>query len=140
MLSMATITKEISVGSSGNHVWDAVRDFGALHERVVPGFVVECATEADDRIITFSSGAVARERLITVDDVRRRLVYSVVESRLGFTHHQASVEVVEDPGDDGCRIVWTSDFLPGIPGPIVDALMTEGAAAMKRTFSVAGTA
>lgn len=136
---MGSITKHIKVTASADDVWAAVRDFGALHERVVPGFVVDCVVDGDDRTITFAVGAVARERLVTLDDERRRLVYSVVESQLGFTHHQGSVDVVEEPTGERCRIVWTSDFLPAEHGPIVDALMTEGAAAMERTFDVAGT-
>jgi hypothetical protein len=39
-------------------VWDAVRDFGALHHRLVPGFVVEARLEGDDRVVTFFNGAV----------------------------------------------------------------------------------
>jgi hypothetical protein len=133
---MGTVTKEIAVKSRADEVWDAMRDFGALPERVVPGFVIESQLEGSDRIITFSSGAVARERLVSLDDARRRLVYAVVESRLGFTHHQATVEV-HDEGDghgQGCRIVWTTDFLPEEPGPMVDTLMDQGAAAMGCTF------
>lgn len=134
---MGTLTKDIKVRAPADYVWAAVRDFGALHQRVVPGFVVDCVVEGDDRIITFAVGAVARERLVTLDDERRRLVYSVVESQLGFTHYQGSVEVVDAASGEGCTIVWTTDFLPEEPGPIVDALMTEGAAAMERTFDVA---
>jgi hypothetical protein len=91
--------------------------------------------DGDDRILTFASGAVARERLVTIDDERRRVVYSAVESQFGFTHHQATVEVIEETGGEGCRIVWTSDFLPAGPSPIVDALMIQGAAAMEKTFA-----
>src|SRR5580704_9733397 len=106
---MGSITKEINVRATGADVWDALRDYGAVHRRVVPGFVVEAVMDGDDRIITFASGAVARERLVTLDDERRRVVYSAVETQLGFTHHQATVEVFEAAGGEGCRIVWTSD-------------------------------
>ena len=59
---MGSITKYIDVAAPANAVWDAVRDFGALHERLVPGFVVGSTLEGDDgsdRVITFVSGAVA---------------------------------------------------------------------------------
>jgi hypothetical protein len=102
---------------------------------VVPGFAVDSVMDGDDRIVTFASGAVARERLVTIDDERRRVVYSAVESQPGFTHHQATVGVHEEAGGEGCRIVWTCDFLPAGPGPIVDALMTQGAAAMEKTYA-----
>jgi len=135
MCHMGSITKEMHVTATGADVWGAVRDFGAVHERVVPGFVVDTVMEGDDRIVTFASGAVARERLVTIDDERRRIVYSVVESQLGFTHHQGTVEVLEEARRAGCYIIWTSDFLPAGPGPIVEALMAEGAAVMEETFA-----
>jgi hypothetical protein len=137
---MGSIAKEMHVTATGADVWDAVRDFGAVHERVVPGFVVDSVTDGDDRIVTFANGAVVRERLVTIDDKRRRLVYAVVESQLGFTHHQATVEVLEEAGRKGCYIIWTTDFLPSGPGPIVDVLMTEGATVMEATFALLGTA
>jgi hypothetical protein len=132
---MTSITKEIMVAAATADVWDALADFGALHHRVVPGFVVECKLDGNDREVTFASGAVATERLVTLDHDRRRIVYAVVESQLDFSHHQASVDVVEGAGGEGCSIVWTSDFLPGAPRPIVDALMTQGAEVMRQNFS-----
>ena len=61
----------------------ALRDFGAVHQRVAPGFVTATRLDGDDRVVTFFTGAEARERLVSVDDARRRLVYTVVESQLG---------------------------------------------------------
>ena len=134
MSTMGSIVKEITVTAAPDQVWDALRDYGAVHERVVPGFVVASELEGRDRVLTFSSGSVARERLVSLDDERRRLVYSVVEAQLGFTHHQASVEVIAAPSGAGSRIVWSSDFLPGELGDAVGFLMGEGAAAMGRAF------
>jgi hypothetical protein len=34
---MASVRKEILVDAGADAVWDAIRDFGAAHERVVPG-------------------------------------------------------------------------------------------------------
>ena len=34
---MASIRKEILIEASTEHVWAAVRDVGALHQRLVPG-------------------------------------------------------------------------------------------------------
>ena len=36
---MASIHKDIPIDAPPDDVWDAVRDFGALHTRLVPGFV-----------------------------------------------------------------------------------------------------
>ena len=114
-----------------------MRDYGAVHRRVVPGFVVDTQLEGMDRVITFASGAIARERLVSLDDERRRLVYKVVEGRMPFAHHQGSVEVVEFGAEEsGCQIVWTTDFLPDELGAPLGALMNEGAVAMTQAFSL----
>jgi len=48
-----------------------------------------------------------------VDDVNRRLVYTVVDGPLGAKHHQASVEVHADPADPAhSRVVWVTDVAP----------------------------
>ena len=131
---MASIRKEIPVGTDPAGAWDAVRDFANVHERVAAGFVTATRLEGDERIVTFTTGAEARERLVDVDDDRRRLVYTVVESPLGLSHHQASVEVL-DASDGGSRLVWISDVLPDQVAPIIDGMMTEGAAAIARTLA-----
>ena len=38
---MATIRKEIRTRACPDAAWDAMRDIGALHERLVVGFVVD---------------------------------------------------------------------------------------------------
>jgi Polyketide cyclase / dehydrase and lipid transport len=96
---MASIRKDIVVGAPAQLAWEALRDFGAVHQRVAPGFVVDAALDGRDRVVTFASGAQARERLVAVDDERRRLVYTVVEGPLGAVHHHA-VLVHEGPVAD----------------------------------------
>ena len=48
---MATIHKEIEIERSKEFVWDAIRDVGAIHKRLVPGFVVDCKLEGDSRVV-----------------------------------------------------------------------------------------
>ena len=132
---MASIHQDIQLGVTPDEAWAAVRDFGAVHVRVAPGFVTDTRLDGDDRIVTFHTGAVATERLVTVDDRRRRLVYSVVDSPLGFSHHQASVEIVDGSASEGCRLRWTADVLPGAVAPVVDGLMAQGAAAIARALA-----
>ena len=71
---MATVRKEFNVAVSAERAWGAVRDFGALHEQLVPGFVTAAHVEGNDRVVTFFSGTVLRERLVTLDDEKRRLM------------------------------------------------------------------
>ena len=44
---MASVSVEITTKASPETVWDAIRDIGALHTRLVPGFVVH--TELEQR-------------------------------------------------------------------------------------------
>src|SRR5205085_12384898 len=99
---MASIRKEIHVDAKPDRVWDALRDVGALHERVVPGFVVATRLEQGARVVTFGNGMTARELIVDVDDEARRVVWAVVGGR--FTHHNASVQVFDDGA--GSRLVW----------------------------------
>ncbi len=128
---MTSLRTDIDLGIGPDAAWDALRDFGAVHQRVAAGFVTATRLDGDDRIVTFVNGARARERLVSADDEQRRLVYAVVDSRLGLTHHQASVEVLPAvDGAAGARLVWISDVLPDALGPTVAAMMAAGATAI----------
>ena len=74
-------------------MWDAVRDVGAIHERLAPGFVTDTVLEDGGaaRVVTFGNGMVARELIVDCDDAARRLAWSVVGGRM--THHNASLQI-----------------------------------------------
>ena len=131
---MASIIKEIQIDAPPDDVWDALRDFQALHRRLAPGFIIDCRPDGDAaRVVTFKTGAVAREVLVGVDEGARRLVYSVVEGPFDFVHHSASAQVVAD-GSAGTRFVWITDCLPDAFGPAVSDLMEAGLQVMKQTL------
>jgi hypothetical protein len=44
---MATIRKEFSLNVGAKRAWNALRDFGAVHERLVPGFVLDTKLDGD---------------------------------------------------------------------------------------------
>src|SRR5436305_12082623 len=88
---MASIYKEISLDAPPEEVWAAVRDYGAVHQRVAPGFVTDCKLDGDSRLVTFATGNVAQELLVTLDDARMRLVYAVVSPRV--KQHSASIQI-----------------------------------------------
>jgi len=73
---MATIRKAIFTAARPDLVWDALRDVGALHTRLVPGFVTDTRLEPGARIVTFGNGLVVREAIVTVDAAERRVVWS----------------------------------------------------------------
>ncbi|MGC1164769.1 MAG: SRPBCC family protein [Solirubrobacterales bacterium] len=131
---MASIRKEIEIDARPEDVWDALRDWGAIHERLVPGFVVDARLDGADRIVTFFNGAVVRELLIDLDDDARRLVWSVVDGP--YTHHNGAAQVFAE-GDDHCRFVWTADLLPDAAAPVTDELMERGIGVVKQTLESA---
>ncbi|KAB2349453.1 SRPBCC family protein [Actinomadura rudentiformis] len=130
---MATIYKEILLDAAPEVVWDALKDYGALHERLVVGFVTDARMEGDDRVVTFFNGMVARERLVGMDEGARRLAYSVTESPTGFTHHMASAQVFAE--GEGTRFVWITDCLPDGVAGAVDDFMGRGLLALKETLA-----
>jgi hypothetical protein len=73
---MASIRREVSVAAGPAVVWDAIRDVGAVHERLAPGFVVDTKLEEGARLVTFGNGVVARELIVDVDDEARRLAWA----------------------------------------------------------------
>jgi carbon monoxide dehydrogenase subunit G len=128
---MASIRKEISIDARAEDVWAALRDVGALHTRLVPGFVVDTRLEEGARVVTFGNGMVARELIVDVDDGTRRIVWSVVGGR--FTHHNASAQVFAD-GPGRSRFVWIADLLPDDLAGDIGALMEQGSAVIKKTL------
>jgi carbon monoxide dehydrogenase subunit G len=128
---MASIQKEIVVMASPGASWDAIADIGALHTRLVPGFVLDTRLEPGARIVTFGNGAVVREPIVTLDAAARRLVWSAEGGRA--SHYNAAVQVFAD--DEGARIAWTVDLLPDSLRDEIAAAMDMGLAAMKRTLN-----
>lgn len=134
---MASIVREVVVEAGAAECWDAVRDFAALRERLAPGFITGLhMVSPREREITFSSGAVAREYLVGIAADRRRLVYTIVESPMGSSHHNASVEVIPQL-DARCRLVWITDVLPDELADRTGALMDRGIAVIKETLEAA---
>jgi carbon monoxide dehydrogenase subunit G len=128
---MASIRREIQIEARPADVWDAIRDVGAIHKRLAPGFVVDTKMDGDARIVTFGNGMVARELIVDVDHGARRLAWSVVGGRM--THHNASLQVFAD-GESRCRAVWIADLLPNDIAGAIAGMIEQGMAAMKRTL------
>ena len=128
---MATICKEIQIERSKEFVWDAIRDVGAIHKRLVPGFVVDCKLDGDSRIVTFANGMVVRELIVDVDDKTCRHAWSARAESL--THHNASVQVFS-VGDDKSRVVWIADLLPNEVVGAIGEMIQQGLDTMKQTL------
>ncbi len=128
---MASIRKEFLIEAHSEDVWAAVRDVGALHTRLAPGFVVDTRLDGDARVVTFANGVVARELIVDIDDAARRLAWTVVGGRM--THHNASLQVFAE-GEDASRAVWIADLLPNDLAEPIGAMIEQGSAAIKRAL------
>jgi hypothetical protein len=128
---MASIHQEITTTASPESVWDAIRDVGALHTRLAPGFIANTRLEPGARIVTFGNGMEVKELIIDSDDHAMRLVWSAAGGRL--SHHNASLQVFPE-ADGGSRIVWIADLLPHDMKPAIETFITQGMAAMKKTL------
>jgi len=131
---MASIYEQFTIENSAAHVWECLRDFYALHERLVPGFVTACREEDGARVITFFNGRVTRERLVSIDDTNLRLSYTVLGGQ--SAHHHASAQVFAE-GERRCRFVWITDVLPDEMAAPIEQLMKRGSAVMKATLDAA---
>jgi len=151
---MASIRKEIRIDARPDEVWAAIRDVGAVHQRLAPGFVTGTRMDGEAaRVVTFANGLVVRELIVDVDDTARRLAYTAVGGR--STHHNASFEVFDDgqvfddghvcddgqvfdDGGERTRLVWIADVLPHEVAAPIGEMMEQGARVMQRTLGGVG--
>ena len=105
---MASIHREIAIEARPEAVWEALRDVGAIHQRLAPGFVTDVHLEEGARVVTFGNGMVAREL-----DCRCRRPGSPVS------------------------VVWIADLLPHEVAPAIAEMIEQGLAVIKRTLETA---
>lgn len=127
---MACVRTETVIDAPCEQVWSALRDWGALHERLAPGFVADTRLDGDDRIVTFADGAVVREVLVDLDEDAKRIAWTIVDGP--YTHHNGSAQLFSD--DDGhTRFVWITDLLPDELAPPTARRMEEGTRVIRET-------
>jgi hypothetical protein len=135
---MASIIREVRINASADAVWKVIGDFATGPSRMARGYVVDTQVDGDHRVVTFVTGAVVRERFVSVDDDARRLVYAIVDGSLQPAHDNAAMQVIPD-GDHGCRLVWIHDVLPDDLSVALEASMTRGLAVIQQTLDSATT-
>jgi hypothetical protein len=128
---MATIRSEIKTAARAEDVWLAVRDVGALHTRLVPGFVTDTKLEARARVVTFANGVTLHEPIVTIDNEARRLVWTHEGGRA--KHYNGALQVSALP-DGSTSVTWTADFLPDDIHGYFSQAIAAGMAAMRRTL------
>jgi Polyketide cyclase / dehydrase and lipid transport len=131
---VAAIYKEIEINRRKEFIWDAIRDVGSIHKRLVPGFVVDCVLEGDWRTVTFANGMVVRELIVDVDDETCRHSWAAYGEPL--MHYNASLQVFLD-GEDKCRVVWIADLMPNEAAEAIGEMIQQALETMKRTLEAA---
>jgi hypothetical protein len=107
---VASVIREIIIEADPEKVWEAVGDFAKGPLLVSPGVLVDCRLEEPDvRVLTFSDGTVARERLIARDEQARRIVWGWIGDEVA--HDNTSMQVFAE-GEAQSRLVWIHDTLP----------------------------
>jgi hypothetical protein len=127
---MASIHQDVLVNVGADRAWHALRDVGNA-ARLFAGVLIDSRLDGDVRTVTFEHGRVLRERIVDVDEARRRVAYAVLDG--GFAHHSASMQIVPAAAAT-CRFVWTSDLLPDALVANVAPLMEAGCQALKRNL------
>ncbi len=130
---MASIRKEIVVQAPADKIWSALKDIGALHTRLVPGFVTDTRVEPGARIVTFGNGQVVRELIVDVNERDKRVVWAIVDKP--FRHYNAAAQVFSEQSG-GSRFVWAVDLLPDELKDQVSQMMDQGLRAIKATMEL----
>ena len=130
-MQMGSIIKRLGLDRDADTVWSIVRDF-EQPDRFVPGFVTKLAASPTERILQFSNGTIALERLVTLSDKERRLVYSIIGGRA--SHYNSALEVRQCV-DHTSELIWTIDVLPDELIPYIEENMNRAAAIMEQSLN-----
>jgi Polyketide cyclase / dehydrase and lipid transport len=133
---MASIRKETVIDIGIEPAWAALRRVGEPHTLFAP--VLTDARMTDDvRTVHFANGMIVHERILDVDDERRRVAYVVLDAP-GLTYHHASMQI-EIAGPGRCAFVWTTDFLPAEAAASLQPLIDQGSDALKHNLEKAAS-
>jgi carbon monoxide dehydrogenase subunit G len=128
---MTSLRKEIRISAPVDRVWDALRDVGALHTKLVPGFVKDTVLEGNSRVVVFNNGMTVREDIVGVDAAQHRVAWAIVGQQ--FRHYNGAAWVEAD-SKGGSRFIWTVDVLPNELASQVEQMMTTGIAVIRQTM------
>ena len=133
---MASIRMETVIDTGIETAWDALRRVGEPHTLFAP-VLTDARIEGDVRAVHFANGMVVHERILDVDEERRRVAYVGLDAP-GLTYHHASMQLdVAGPGR--CAFVWITDFLPAEAAANLQPLIDQGSEALKRNLENAAS-
>lgn len=127
---MATITRHIPITASADDAWAAIADPSRVNELIT--FLGPVTVAGHERSCSLGDNGTLQELLVVNDPDRRRVAYAITESPFGFTHHHASMQILDAP--DGSTFVWTTDFLPDDLHDMVEPVIDAGVASIQQVL------
>jgi carbon monoxide dehydrogenase subunit G len=113
---MIEVTVSQDFASPASAVWALVRDFNALPEWIpgirgseLVGEGVGCTRRLD---ISAMGGRWVIERMESLDEGSRRLVYTIVDGSLPLKNYTSTMTVEERAAGGGCTLRWHAIFDP----------------------------
>jgi hypothetical protein len=134
---MASVILDIPIAVPADAAWAVIGDWANGPARMAPGWVTDVRIEGEHRVVTFANGAVFRERLISIDQTARRLVYAITGDAVNPDHHNAAMQIRPD-GSASCRLHWVQDVLPDALAARLETGMTASANIIKSTLESSG--
>ncbi len=128
---MTTIHKVITVDAQLETVWKNIADVGGISNLI--GFLSNSVLDGNARTCTLAEGGTLKEKIVTIDENRKRIVYSITESPLNMEFHVAIMEV--KPCDNGTEVSWTVDLLPDDASTHMTPMLDAACADMETTLA-----
>ncbi|MFH2201761.1 MAG: SRPBCC family protein [Elusimicrobiota bacterium] len=108
---MSRVNVKKTIKAPADKVWQVLRAFGNL-EAFIPAVnktVLEGEGVGMKRVCTMANGNRIVERLESLDDEKRVLRYSVLETQAPISGYVADM-FIRDAGEGATEIEWTSEF------------------------------
>ena len=105
---IATIYREAEIDVSVDKLWEALSDVANVDKLL--SYLESAEIDGDFRTCAMDGGGELRELIVSIDQERRRVAYSIVEGPFGFEHHSSSWRAVAD--GDKAVFIWETDVMP----------------------------
>ena len=128
---MPSIHSQVLLDIGLDAAWDELRKVGDAHTLFSP-VLEDCRVHGETRTVRFANGMVVHERILEVDDERRRVSYAATDVP-GMTYHHASMQIA-DAGPGRCLFIWITDFLPAEMRDNIAPLVEQGTRALKQNL------
>jgi hypothetical protein len=125
---MPSIHSQVLLDVGLDVAWDELRKVGEAHKLFAP-VLVDSRVHGETRTLRFADGHILHERILDIDEARRRVSYTATDAP-GLTFHHASMQIA-DAGPGRCLFIWVTDFLPAEMHARLAPLIEQGTRALK---------